>query len=133
MLDRFLKFVAAAGMALPVALVVTCDATAVVSKDIIGEALIVPPWVLFGFFFAAWTVIAALCSRGDSTQGLAERAFTAFEIAGYLTPAAFFVQYLVFGIGVKDPIFPPFVSFLISIPIGGLIAVTGRAGRKALK
>ena len=132
-LDRFLKYVSAAGMALPAALVATCDATAVVSTDIIGEGLLVPPWVLFSFFFAAWAVIVGLCSRGDTVQSLTARAFTALEVSGYLTPAAFFVQYLAFGIGVPDPIFPAFLSFLISIPVGAMIAVAGRTVRKALE
>ena len=137
-LDRFLKYVSAAGMALPAALVATCDATAVVStdiigEDIIGEGLLVPPWVLFSFFFAAWAVIVGLCSRGDTVQSLTARAFTALEVTGYLTPAAFFVQYLAFGIGVPDPIFPAFLSFLISIPVGAMIAVAGRTVRKALQ
>lgn len=132
-LDRFLKYVSAAGMALPAALVATCDATAVVSTDIIGEGLIVPAGVLFGFFFVAWAVIAALSSRGDTVQSLTARAFTALEVTGYLTPAAFFVQYLAFGIGVPDPIFPAFLSFLISIPVGAMIAVAGRTVRKALE
>ena len=132
-LDRFLKYVSAAGMALPAALVATCDATAVVSTDITGEGLLVPPWVLFSFFFAAWAVIVGLCSRGDTVQSLTARAFTALEVTGYLTPAAFFVQYLAFGIGVPDPIFPAFLSFLISIPVGAMIAVAGRTVRKALE
>ena len=132
-LDRFLKYVAATGMALPVALVATCDATAVVSTDIIGEGLLVPPWVLFSFFFAAWAVTAGLCSRGDTTQNLMVRAFTALEIAGYLTPAAFFVQFLAFGLDVSGAIAPPILSFLVSIPVGAVIAVVGRAGRKALE
>ena len=132
-LDRFLKYVAATGMALPVALVATCDATAVVSTDIIGEGLLVPPWVLFSFFFAAWAVTTGLCSHGDTTQNLMVRAFTALEIAGYLTPAAFFVQFLAFGLDVPEAMAPPILSFLISIPVGAVIAVVGRAGRKALE
>ena len=132
LMNGLLRYSAVLIMALPVAVIATCDINILTGRDGGWDGTILLWPVMLAIFLLIWAGVVFWSSRGHSLRQALARVCQVLSLVGLLTPLPGLVQCIAAG-NVQDPIFPVWTMFLLGVLVGVPIYVIGRVGHSILK
>ncbi len=127
-----LKYLAFALVAVPTALLATCNlGSMVTTEDGLSEMLMnrdrIPGWYFLIPLVLVWVGTIIVCSFASSTARGVAWAFLAFAIVGAISPLPG-LHYWITGVPVDGQLFSLWFHFAVGLVVGGIAIVIGLSG-----